>query len=651
MTSKTLITLLFLSSITAHASTNDQSLIVTATRGTSAKVAPATHTSVITREQIMSSGASNVGELLRSLAGVQLAHNQSNTIISMRGFSAEQAANNVLILVDGRRLNHGDIAAPYVEQIPLEQVERIELLKGSASILYGDQAVAGVINIITQTYQSALGTASETDLQLQLGEFAQSRTGIRHTQVINDALRIHADFHHLNSDGYREHNEHSQKRWQVSADWQQASGSRWKFSLSSLKDDRQTPGALPLALFRETPRLSLPEFASDYTDQNSQHASVSFNQAFDAFDLFVNLDHQSDDIDSLTSFLGFASTTVANTERDSLQFSPRIQGSWNTDYGQAEWLMGIDVLKLEYDFDLLARTNEQTQRALYASINWPISESLSLTTGLRHTKVKDELKDPLTFVNETSLDERANNWSIGLEQRYSSSFSSFIKAESNFRFAKVDEQAYTSPGVIGLKPQTGESIELGIRVNTDWLSLTLSAFQLTLEDEIVFDINALAPTGAFFPGANVNLDASERDGLMLDANIELNDAWSIALAYTLLDARFTKGSNKGRRIPSVAEEVLSSSLGYQQRGMKAFLEATYTSERYQDGDNANLSRALNAYTLVSLGIHFALDEYEDFSFTLRMNNLFDEQYAAFAQFDGYYPGDGRQLSLRLDYRL
>ena len=107
---------------------------------------------VLNRGQIESSGAVTTSELLRGIPGVQiddLFGNGTNVSIGVRGFSSTANANT-LVLVNGRRLNHSDTAGPDLHHVFPRDIERIEVMVGSAGSLYGDQAVGGVINIITR---------------------------------------------------------------------------------------------------------------------------------------------------------------------------------------------------------------------------------------------------------------------------------------------------------------------------------------------------------------------------------------------------------------------------------------------------------------------------------------------------------------------
>ena len=127
-------------------------VVVSATRSEERDVKTPANIAVIDRTEIETSGAANRADLLRGHAGIQISDlfgDGSRPTVSMRGFGGNAQANT-LILVDGRRLNNADLGNPDLNSIPLEDIERIEIVEGSGGTLFGDQAVAGVINIITR---------------------------------------------------------------------------------------------------------------------------------------------------------------------------------------------------------------------------------------------------------------------------------------------------------------------------------------------------------------------------------------------------------------------------------------------------------------------------------------------------------------------
>ncbi len=107
---------------------------------------------VITREDIEQASSNNVVDLLAREANLNLLSffgTDKRASVDIRGFGAT-GVSNVVVMVDGFRLNPPDLAGPDFSSVPLDQIERIEIVRGGGSVLYGDGAVGGVINIITK---------------------------------------------------------------------------------------------------------------------------------------------------------------------------------------------------------------------------------------------------------------------------------------------------------------------------------------------------------------------------------------------------------------------------------------------------------------------------------------------------------------------
>jgi iron complex outermembrane receptor protein len=116
---------------------------------------------VITQEDIRRSGATNIPDLLRMAPGVDVAQVDSNTwAISVRGFN-ERYSNKVLVLIDGRAVYTPAFSGVFWDQldVPLENIERIEVIRGPGGTVWGANAVNGVINILTQNAKSTPGGA------------------------------------------------------------------------------------------------------------------------------------------------------------------------------------------------------------------------------------------------------------------------------------------------------------------------------------------------------------------------------------------------------------------------------------------------------------------------------------------------------------
>jgi len=135
-----------------------QSVVVTGTRSEKIHLNSPVATEVITAHEIQNSGASDLGELMEQRAGVSVSSSvEGGTIVNLLGMDSKY----VLILVDGQPITGKFNNRSMLNQITTSNIEKVEIVKGPGSSLYGSEAMGGVINIITKSGQQApLFTAS-----------------------------------------------------------------------------------------------------------------------------------------------------------------------------------------------------------------------------------------------------------------------------------------------------------------------------------------------------------------------------------------------------------------------------------------------------------------------------------------------------------
>lgn len=144
--------------------------VVSASRFAESPLDAPNSTHIITRQDIRLTGITNISELLRRIAGVEvMTHSPGQSDVSIRGLNRRQS-NKVLFLVDGRTVRLDFLASPWVQMLPfgVEDIERIEVIRGPAAALYGADAFSGIVNIILRnpgqgsSYVRASGGSSNT---------------------------------------------------------------------------------------------------------------------------------------------------------------------------------------------------------------------------------------------------------------------------------------------------------------------------------------------------------------------------------------------------------------------------------------------------------------------------------------------------------
>ena len=121
-------------------------MVVTGSRTARALSESIVTTDVVTQEQILDSGASDASEVLETVPGVVVTRSFRGAGVQMQGLDSQY----VLILINGKRMIGRKDGVMDLSRIPAERIERIEIVKGAASALYGSDAIGGVINIITR---------------------------------------------------------------------------------------------------------------------------------------------------------------------------------------------------------------------------------------------------------------------------------------------------------------------------------------------------------------------------------------------------------------------------------------------------------------------------------------------------------------------
>jgi iron complex outermembrane receptor protein len=206
MTKAMLMTALILGSVTMGTAVEANELntfaldeyVVTATRTLKEIQEVPASVSVITAQDIEKKNATNVREALKGLPGVYIEPTSMSTMsngIQMRGFTG----NNILVLVDGVQVNTAYGGEADLTQVPVENIERIEVLRGAASSIYGGYAVGGVINITTKEAKN-IGTHGEA--VVSYGSNDTWKKSLQVNSKVNDKWSFGLGYEKSESDGY-----------------------------------------------------------------------------------------------------------------------------------------------------------------------------------------------------------------------------------------------------------------------------------------------------------------------------------------------------------------------------------------------------------------------------------------------------------------
>lgn len=630
-------------------------IIITSSRGAEPVEEKVAAVTVIDQEDILRSGASNVTEVLRGQAGIAITDlygDGSQSTVDMRGFGA-RADSNTLILVDGRRLNNPDLSSPNLNSISLKNIERIEIIEGSAGTLYGDQAVGGVVNIITRPVEHF-----SAEISSLLGSY--NRRGI--SASINDRYEqsyVRAFIEILKSDNYRDNNKLDAEHL-FSRLGHNFANTEVFFELQVDADKQQYPGALLADEAEENPRQSLEAFKNDFSDTNEQLYRLGVEQELGSqWKFLAEYSQRQQDTDFILNFrscidFSACNTTADEEERTVKSFTPRISGSIPLGEENIHLTVGADLEDTEYEINttFTDRSNDQKVNSYYLHAVIPLSQDWTLTTGGRYSKVKNKLFDNVTYATGDNINDKATVYNVGIAKQFSG-VRVFARFDENFRFTKVDELANAVISV-PLESQLGNSKELGVDFQLPSASLQLLAYELDLENEIAYDPTANGIFGPF--GANINFESTRRRGVSVDYVQGLTDSLELRLNVSRIEAEFTSdgefGSNivKGNSISGVPELLGFLALDYQiLDSWSVLLETNYVGEQYLSGDNANNLDKKDAYSVSNIATRY---EISNWVFNARINNLFDKRYSEVENSNGAVnPSPERNILVSATYNF
>lgn len=612
--------------------------LVTATRHSSPALPVATSINVIDAEQIRLSGAQKVSQVLSSAAGIQLQDADGsggrNVTVSMRGFGGN-AGNNTLILVDGRKLNNPTLASPSLNAVSLKDVARIEVMQGSAGVLYGDQAVGGVINIVTREPEKGdvdahiEVTAGADDLRRVTGSLSHK---------LNSGVYYRVSAEDQSADNFRDNNEQEYNNVLAKLGWDFSGGDVFA-EYQRIDDDLRLPGAVSDEQAADNPRQT--NTPNNYSDHDTEMVRVGGDIALtNEWQLLAEYSDREDK--GVSSFSG----SVLQQQTDVKSFTPRVVGELNTQSGTAVVTAGYDRIRSDYSRQSAFGGVDMAQEldAYYAQMVWPLNQAFTTTAGLRYANVDDRNQ-----VAATRHDDNLKAYELGVSWQLTDNSRLFARTADAFRFANVDENGYTLPEVDFLKPQESDSIEVGAEWSNDSVNATVTVFDMSVNNELMYDSSA-----NFGFGANINLPESDRQGVNTRIEYQLAQDWQLLANASYIDAELSSGTFKGNDVPYVASELANLTVVYSATpDVTVYVDVGYTGDRYRAGDDANAEGKVGSVTVVNANVNW---QYQSVELGLRVNNLTDRDYANYHSASPWsgntqYPQPGRNVAFTAAYHF
>lgn len=619
-----------------------ETVYVSATRSETLQMPVSTQITVIDSEKIRLSGATVVTEVLKRQAGIQITDqdgsNNRNVTVSMRGLSG---TNNTLILVDGRKLNNAASSAPALNTVSLRSIDRIEIIQGSAGVLFGEQAVGGVINIITK---KAMKGELEGTATITAGSFGLQDTVVNLRQGFDNGLSYSVSAQDRESDNFRDNNESKNQNYLANVRYEFSRG--YVFAeAQKVNDNLRLPGALYDDQVITNPRAT--DKPSDFSDQDNNIARLGTG-----ITMTDNISLVADYADRDESTLGFLGGAFKqNLHQKNL--SPRVIVKLPMQGSELVSTIGYDQVNAHYDIHSAFGDTKASQhiKDIYAQFIVPVVSDLHLTAGARHSTVEDEARVIDYRGNQLKQkDQSSTAVELGANYAIQNGWEVFARIADGFRYANANDYSYALKGFDFLLPQESQTEEIGARWSSSTLNVQYALYNMDIDNEIIFD-------GLTY--ANINSTASERSG----GNVNLSwniDSWiDLALNYTYTDAKVSLGANKGKLVPYVAKHTANAAVNFHWvESVNVQVAANYVGTRYRSNDDENNQGKLPENIIWDLNATWSPISSVDVQ--LGVKNITNETYANFHTYNSWakgsvktaqYPQPERNYTLGVSYHF
>ena len=630
----------------------DDAVVITATRFRDVKRDLPVGVTLISSDDLRRSATSNLPEILAQFGLVHVRDNTGSPSqqVDLRGFGTT-GDQNTLVLLDGVRLSENEQVPAQLSAIPLESIERIEIVRGGGAVLYGGGATGGTINIITRraapgtTRVHALGRAGGYGTGELRGGFSRS----------GENFGFGIDLSHEDTDGYRRHNKFRQTNVAATA---QAFGERGRAYLRLGFGDQALalPGALTEAQIAADPRQA-GTFLGD-GERNDAAAALGGSWNIGRHEFAAELAHR--DKHASTFFLP---SFFVDARVKQWTLTPRARLRFDALGRTHDLTIGADLEQWDYENRNAAapsavgapfsrRVGDHDNRALFGQANLWLAARTRLVLGARSQRSEQSLEETVSAPARVRSTHTLEAYEAALRQAFAGGWSAYAKYGSSFRIANFDDLVCTGAFcALGLlEPQTAKSGELGVELERGGLRGRAALYEMRLENEIYFSPLVFS---------NINLAPTRRRGAELEAAWRATPALDLRGSLGLLEATFRSGTFggvdvSGKRVPLVPRAIATAGFSWGFAPRSRFnTNARYVGRQRYDNDQANAFREQPAYTLVDMKLEHRVGRAD---LGLEVRNAFDKKYYSYGIWNGAdsfsaYPQPERAVYLSVAYRL
>ena len=586
-------------SINAHAQETPQEIVITANRVSQSINTVMAATNIIDRETIQSAQAQSLIELLSGQPGMHFAQSGglgAQTSLFMRGTESD----HTLILIDGAQITTGTGSSGRLETIPLDQIQRIEIVRGPRSSIYGSEAIGGVMNIITS---SDVEQGFGGNLSVTAGTQDTNNTNLG-LQGGNESTTIAMNISHRQSDGIN------------SSENGSTDDDGFTNDTASISFNHQFNNETDFVA-----TYSRFDSSSDYDDGivevESQQLALRFNVALtEKWDSSIRIERYKDDNHDMSAF----GLTQSESENNKINWHNNLLFN-----NENQLSFGIDHVEQKLEYASFGATQSNTSRdndGIYG-VYLRDSALADLTFSLRHDDNERFGKQTTgSIALGKNLTQNIRAWaSFGTAFKAPNLIDLYVDFPSFFFFANPN-----------LQPETSKNVEFGLQIQGLGAQWKINIFNNDIDDLITSDSTFTTLTNA--QKARIN-------GLEVSVETELA-GWKLNADLTALDHENQSTNQELLRRPNQTFTFTAARIfGDFDFAVKVLAQ----SDHHDINPTTFGSSLVGGYASTDLILGYRLNQ--AMSLRLRAGNIFDKDYQLV---DGFYTL-GRTAQLTFDYRF
>ena len=604
---------------TAHADNELEAVVVTATKISTVDTAATFASEVYHTAEIESSSARSLYDFLDQNSSITVLPSYGNPYaqkIDMRGYGIGDGYQNIVVTLNGRRMNNIDMVPQLLSSISLNDIERIEITKGSGSVVYGDGATAGSIQIYTKDAERSRISASLGNYGAQSGSFSSG--------LLTDYFSLSVSADHAELDGY--------SATDITGYKDESDSNSSRIMLRLFPSDR-----VELSIGQDQSRINtryvggitLAEFNSDPAQNSGNtYTPQQFETTTTTLGLITSLDDQTELTihhaaeDKISNYLNGWGRADYDYQSNEIRI--------NQNQGPLQWTAGIQ----QFDGDRIksgSNTTTKKNRGTFIQGQYQQGKT-TYSMGGRYETV-DYTYAPVSG-STLQDDHELSSYDFGINHQLNNQLSLFSNLNGAFQAPDID-RFFNWGGTFNgfIVPAESTTLNFGTNHITSSNKAKLTLFWSELDNEIYYYKSG---------NKNTNINQSHKYGVELQNRHQHENGIKSSVNYAYTRAIIDReddgaGSYDGKDLPGVSRHTLSFSAQYKLDSQSALtLSHTYRSSTYAAEDFSNsFSQKQKAYHSTNLSYRYTVKE--DLELSAGIDNLFATNNGIWIRDDKIYP--------------